>query len=254
MSGKLLLLLSAFLIIAFVVYKYPYPLSENQRASNPKNGSVTDVKNELLNKLSTEVQVSYFNKLMGDSTFLNFSPDRKQKEYIYVDSDYYVQAITNSDDKVLAYSITTRKKEFKPTFNKGLVKFKLGETTFSEIEKNPSNNEKCYGFTSGATASSYYFEEYYRGNPGNYLTYLYGVNDSGYNNQLDKPNGLFFVGSPENFQNNGGIYECNKIPGNHSKYRAAQAINTYMEIAPSMIFENIYFKYGVSYHQVRLLY
>jgi hypothetical protein len=51
----------------------------------------------------------------------------------------------------------------------------LNETRFDQSGAEPST---IHYFTSGATANSYYFDEYYFGNPGFYKTYFLGINDA----------------------------------------------------------------------------
>lgn len=116
-------------------------------------------------------------------------------EYIFGNQYYYVQAITNSNNRVIAYSITTLDKDFNPSFEvlkdafqadtkdtSNLEKAKslafniiLGKSKFSEIPERPEN---IIGYLGARRIL--YKEEYYFGNPGKYQSYFMGVNDSGY--------------------------------------------------------------------------
>ena len=149
------------------------PIEIPQRAKEEKY--------DVLKKLSTEVQIFYFNKLLGNPVFINLVGEKKEiKEYVYVDEDFFVQAITDGNDKVLNYAVTSRKKDFNPTFGRGgLFMVSLNKTPFSEWRIDPYREFPltCWKYV-GAHDPIYYFESEYFGNPGNYLTFLVGVNNS----------------------------------------------------------------------------
>jgi hypothetical protein len=123
------------------------------------------------------------------------------------------------------------------------------QSTLSTLPINPSS---CYSFLSGGTAPSYYFEQYYFGNPGNYQNYLYGYNEAGYTN----PNNFNNFPTQEKYINE-KIFEidCTKTKiENRQKF----VINTLMVVAPfveikdlEIDFQDRYF--GVNPIQVRLL-
>lgn len=137
-------------------------------------------KYEVLNKLSVQVQINYFTNLLGSPYYINSVENHEAKEHVYVDEDYYVQAITNLNDKVYSYAITSRKKDFNPTFDmSNLFKVSLNKTPFTEWRVDPYREYplSCYFFL-GAHDPIYYFEYEYFGNPGLYHSYLVGVNNS----------------------------------------------------------------------------
>ncbi|GAB4218832.1 MAG: hypothetical protein Fur009_1930 [Candidatus Microgenomates bacterium] len=132
------------------------------------------IKKEKINYLTTKVQLNYLKQYLGDPVFINYSKDKKQKEYIFIDEDFYTQLITNDNDKVLAFFITLRKKDFNPQVKKQAFNIILGKSTLKDIyDKNLIT--KCIGFL-GNTARSYYFEEYYFGRSGYYQNYIFGYN------------------------------------------------------------------------------
>ena len=206
-----------------------------------------------LSKISTEVQIDYLKKYLSKPIIINYSSDRKTKEYIFVDIDYYVQIITNSDDKVLAYAVTTRKKDFNPAFSIGDVEVQLGITKFY-TDKNPIN---CFGLL-GNTAPTFYFERYPGWNGTNYQDYLYGYNTAGYRDTgLEGrflipilSDGIFLKdkkGYPE--------YDCNSIP---QEFRMSFPINTFMVVKDGLvenasIFNNPQFDLGVNRRVVELI-
>lgn len=151
-------------------------------------------KYEALKKLSVEVQINYFTKLLGSPLYINPVEGNKDlKEYVFVDDDFYVQTITNTNDKVYSYAIVSRKKDFNPTFEmSNLFKVSLNKTPFSEWLIGKDLPLNCYRFI-GAHDPIYYFEEHYFGNPGLYLTYLVGINNSASYDGIPRPEDESFV-------------------------------------------------------------
>lgn len=203
-----------------------------------------DEKYKILRRLSTQVQIDYFNRLLGSPLYINWSQDSTLKEYIYVDMSYYVQAITDTHDKVLAYAVTSRSMNFTPSLqvpNSGAVK--MNHTSFKEIRSQLQQPQVCYLFL-GNTAPTYYFEQYYLGNASLYQTYLFGVNDAG-ELKLDLP--LIDEGEYN-------LSERNTISCDAISERALEKStpNTYMvssEIEP----KEIPFSFGINRIQVRTL-
>lgn len=114
----------------------------------------------------------------------------------------------------------------------------MGKTRFSDIGT-PDNI-----FANLGAHDFYYHEEYYYGNPGNYQSYFFAANESGYldvnNNALD-----FFWNE--------------KIDSNDSQvitFRKNSTINTIYITAPGEGFDNIVLrKYliGPDYYQVKII-
>jgi len=153
------------------------PLAMN---SQPKV-MTTDEKYAILKKLSVEVQISYFDKHLGIPTYIN-SLDDGEKEYVYIDEDFFAGAVTDSHDKVLSYAIISRNLDFNPSFRmEGLFDVSLNKTVFSEwiTDNFFEYPHGCFRYL-GAHDPLYYFEKNYFGNPGNYLTHLVGINNSAY--------------------------------------------------------------------------
>ena len=128
-----------------------------------------------LYKLSPEVQISYFEDLLGKPTFINKLMNIEKNEYVFTDPDYFVQALTDSDGKILTYSVISRKKDFNPVFElSGQFKVTLNKSTLADYLPDNEQPLTCYRFL-GAHDPVYYFEDNFYGNPGNYLHYLVGV-------------------------------------------------------------------------------
>jgi len=149
----------------------------NQLKQNLSQSELTkDQKYKLLTKVTTGIQVDYLKQHLGEPAFLKFSEDNKKKEYIFVDSDYYVQVVADSTDSIISYAITTRDVNFNPTLNIRGIMFQLGKTTFYSKDYNPT---ECFAFI-GNTAPSHYFEVYTGWNGTTYRDYMLGYNDAGY--------------------------------------------------------------------------
>lgn len=132
------------------------------------------------NSLSPELNVSFFDKKLGQPVYTSEYKGLTNRTYI---NDYfYTQAITGTDGSVYLYSITLRKKNFYPDIpynaGKGGKKLLLGKTTFGDmsegIDKPIIAGQYLPDFRRGI-----YSEAYYNGNPGNYLYYFLTINDAG---------------------------------------------------------------------------
>lgn len=205
-------------------------------------GKTNNQKYSLLSKVTTGIQIDYLKKYIGEAAILNFSEDKKQKEYIFVNPDYFVQAITDPDDKILSYAITTRNKEFNPVLSISGIKFQLGKTTFYNKGDKPVD---CFAFA-GNTAPSYYFEAYTGWNGTTYRDYLLGYNDSGYGDraivEVTLPTEKDPIKPTENNK-----YSC-RMPSD--EVRKQFTINTLMVSQAGFKSE---FGYGVNRREVELL-
>lgn len=186
-------------------------------------------------------------------------PPPPVKEYIFGSKYYYVQALTDSANKVLAYGITTRDKNFIPSFTilqdlyyadpknpsdetklkSGAEIITLGKTKFSDIGT-PDNIFAYLG-----VHDFYYHEEYYYGNPGNYQSFFFAANESGYldvdNDSLD-----FFLSNKK----------IDPMDSTVVTFRKNSIINTIYITAPGEGFDNVMLrKYlvGPDYNQVRAI-
>lgn len=219
------------------------PVAGDPFASVADNHPKTrDEKYDRLKKLSPEVQITYFGELLGKPIFKNFSIDRDQIEYVFVDDDYYVQAVTNPDAMVLAYSVTTRTSDFFPIYDDKTIKIILGKTSLRDATPANLSGQKplsCYAFFTGATAPSYYFERYYFGKP--YITYLFGINQAG----------IFDFKNFSSLNNNPIADEQGKTANfgcANDESREKTPFNTYMVISSNIEYEKIneQFRFGVN--------
>lgn len=120
---------------------------------------------------------------------------RRFTECFFVDRDYYVQTISDDDETVLAYSVTSRRKRFKPLFegprNFGrrerlrirrrlggvwtpLFCVRLGRTRFSDQDPTDANDFAGPHLRVSVGARTFAYSEFaYYGNPGHYQTYVF---------------------------------------------------------------------------------
>jgi hypothetical protein len=164
-----------------------------------------------LQRLGTNAQLPFFTSVLGEPpamerTFVGLvtryddagAPSKVSmafKESVWIDRDFFVHALSDLDQTVHAYSVTTRSKRFRPKIQppggtaadpnwlwRKLGKeyrFKpdpavtLGRTRFADLGR-PA---QASGWL--APHNWHYFEPYYFGNPGLYQHFVYSVNDAG---------------------------------------------------------------------------
>jgi hypothetical protein len=141
--------------------------------------------------------VSYVSVLReggGDEEIEFELQERAFLESIYIDRDFYVQAFSDVDGAVVAFSVTTRSRRFRPalrspgSYHTGLgrierllrlsegepiFEIKLGKSRFTSL----GEPQKAAAWV-GARRMSYY-EAYWLGNPGHYQWYVFSINDAG---------------------------------------------------------------------------
>ncbi len=137
--------------------------------------------NTRISSLSAGLDIDYFTEMIDFRPAFKNQYDNYQ-EYIYVHELFYIQAITDQNNKVLMYSVTTRDYSFNPKLvldemsqdNKKFVVI-LGQSTFGDVEDYlPESISAGYG-----ARRAWYHEKYYFGNPGLYQNYIIAYNDAG---------------------------------------------------------------------------
>jgi hypothetical protein len=133
---------------------------------------------EKVESLAVGVNISVYQNDFGQSTFINYpkSPTGKiqEKEYIFVNTDFYLDAVTDTNDSVLYYAVTVRNDSFHPVF-KGPSPITLGVSKFTDITGEPNFVVAC----SFEGAKFSYYETHYYGYSGDYQDYGFGVNPAG---------------------------------------------------------------------------
>lgn len=210
-----------------------------------------------IQKLSAGVDIGYFKDILKNPVFIN-KTKCKNVEYIFIDPLFYIQTITDENEQVLAYSITTRKKDFNPVLElgpyesaKGSLSIVLGKSKFEELNYlgEPQKIKSYVG-----AHDLFYGEEYYFGNPGNYQSYAFSLNEAGYCG-IENKNCNNSIFPPMNI-----IDKEIKISNKQIQdFRKGGIINTYTVTAPLTSLEIIFcdpdspMPYGVNYNQVRIL-
>jgi hypothetical protein len=125
-------------------------------------------------------------KVFCDKTFL---------ECIFIDRDYFVQTISDEDESVLVFSVTTRSPQFHPVFQlpykvgwrerrqwkrrtgeefKPIFRVRLGQTRFADLDRGDPDEFTGIHFRAWIGARTFsYSEDHYYGNPGYYQTFVF---------------------------------------------------------------------------------
>lgn len=201
-----------------------------------------------LNSLNVEVDIGYFNSVLGapaiknsrsiTKTFYSFksfedikSPKEVEetltyKEYFYINEYYYVQAVTDENNKVGLYSITARSEKYIPEIKSDLGEtVYLGKSTYGEMKEKP---RKVAGLL-GMNLKHFNYYEVIIFDPGNYRYVVYSSN----------PNGHFeSVGSLDweigDLFSKGFSVDNDDFPMHqkHKEFRLSTTINTYSVTTP----------------------
>jgi hypothetical protein len=111
------------------------------------------------------------------------------KKYIFIDENFYLQTLVDYNGKVLAFSITTRRKDFNPRLEirppytaNGKIIIELGKTKFNELDELSKINFRQPKKIIFKSNSFFYGEEHYldRDYPDNYQSCIFGSSQDGY--------------------------------------------------------------------------
>jgi len=233
------------------IYRYFNSPASQESISNGGNKAM-EVYFSKFAKLSAGVNINYFKNILGlEPVFINSPSGEKdckqkneQKEFIFVNDLFYIQAIVGKDESVIEYAITTKSKDFNPEFNfwNGTkeAKVTLGKTRFLEAVSNPP--EKI-DYSCGAHNYEY-SEEHYFGNPSNYQYFILANNQAGIPSSDTACKLQNSQSSP------------NPIPPDSKEAQNARRdglINTFSVTAPFVSMQDLCFNIGPSYNQVRVL-
>jgi hypothetical protein len=186
---------------------------------------VRDAEYRTLARLRAGMTLAYFEEALGTPWFVTKSGDGAFIEHLFRGRDFWVQTVSDATGTVGRMAVTSCDPGFKPAFSgvpnssPAIAGVVLNETHFDQTGAAPN---KVHYFTSGATANSYYYDEYYFGNPGNYKTYYVGINDAC---PFDAPADLFVLNS--NYRD----AQFSSSDTLVSQFRAAAIANTYAETA-----------------------
>jgi hypothetical protein len=161
---------------------------------------------ERLARLGTQAHLTFFESVLGEppamrktkeATVEEYAPDlqatigveREFIECIFIDRDYYVLVVCDEEETVLAFSVTTRSKRFRPRFTfpprpdllgrrrwkkrvgqpyRPFFDIKLGKSRFADLPNEPQRPR--IGIEHGARTYSY-TELFGYGNPSHYQSF-----------------------------------------------------------------------------------
>lgn len=207
-------------------------------ATVPPTLSVQEMYDQEYRKLAMlrgGLSLAYFEQVLGVPMFVTGSPDGKYTQSLFRGPDYWVQAISDAWGAVQLMAVTSCSTDFHPQFGGDGDASRIGPavvlnlTHFNEV----GSPRTVRYFTSGATANSYYYDEYYQGNPGNYITHFVGIDDACPSTPLEE--GLPFLSSA--YMNR----RYDSADPVVAQFRAAAIANTYAE-------SGVFFDEGVLAH------
>ena len=151
-----------------------------------------------VDKIYPGVSVEYIETFLGKPIYSQKLTSTTTEHYYY-DKPAWIQVLEDEDNNVnfwaitwcgntafdlsrdstlgTAHTVRTIDERGDVTSERITKPFRLGNSTFSDVGL---NSKEFHLFISGATSNSYAWESSYFGNPGGYLTYYLGKNDSCY--------------------------------------------------------------------------
>jgi hypothetical protein len=121
-------------------------------------------------------------------------------ESVFIDRDYYAQTITDDDETICAFSVTTRSPRFRPVFEgrprlgfverrrwkrqvgaayEPLVHIQLGRTTFADLDSDDPESFRPPHFIIAVGAHNHVYSELDAfGNPGHYQWFAWTASDA----------------------------------------------------------------------------
>jgi hypothetical protein len=129
-----------------------------------------------LSHLFAGMSIHKLEETLGSALFQSLSKDGLLRESVFRGRGYWVQAIYDPTGTVKFLAVTSTSLNFRPQYQTPLGTVTLLATRFDAI---PSKPIRIRYFTRGATAPSYYFDDYSGGNPTLYKMYTFGINEVG---------------------------------------------------------------------------
>lgn len=182
---------------------------------------------DTLDKLRGGMALAYFRELLSAPLFVTRGRNGPFTQSLFRGHDYWLQAVSDDAGTVQLMAVTACEPDFRPSYSGVDGSYpRLGHIVLNQTHLDESGampNTVRY-FTSGATANSYYYDEYYLGNPGEYKTYFVGVDDA----CALPPDDVRLPFLLSTYQNS--TYDPSDSVV--AKFRAAAVANTYAETGP----------------------
>lgn len=190
---------------------------------------------EIVENLDPNQQLHTITDVLGNADLIKEASENDQgatRAYIFIKEYFYLQALTDRANNILAITVTSRDRDFNPEFEIPALSSSvvLGRSTFSSVLGDIEGG--CF-IRIGAHNFSY-FEGSYMANPGNYQSFYIGINDAGYPESWWKTkgfDGLYDVGMSPDWKEADG--DCSSIP---DLYRKNAVVNTFTITAPFVFF------------------
>jgi hypothetical protein len=181
LGSAILVLVVAAAIVAAIVTDG----DDNQQNTSAPEATVTPDAREVayskLSELRAGLSLQHFEDVLGTPLFVTPSSDGQFTQSLFRGSEYWLQTISDLAGAVQLMAITSCTPNFRPRFEgirNAEPAFDVVVLHETELDQTGAAPSRVHYFTSGATANSFYFDEYYFGNPGNYKTYFVGINDA----------------------------------------------------------------------------
>lgn len=201
-----------------------------------------DWRDQEYNKL-TSLHAGYtrkkFESVLGEPVFDRRSKDGRFREQSFKRREHWVQTVSDRDGSVVLYSVTACGADFRPTFRVAVGLHK--EDPDRSVELNATEYASVLGpgriseldYYTGNTANSRFYEIMAGGNPDNYKTYVWGLNDVCPGFYLETLQAVYKRSRVPRDQV--AIYRgrVDRAPAWAKRLRQEFAVNTYAEVAPT---------------------
>lgn len=149
-------------------------------SATPSVTETYEVEYRKLAMLRGGLSLAYFEQVLGVPLFVTGSRDGKFTQSLFRGPDYWVQAISDTAGAVQLMAVTSCTADFHPRFGGNGDPSRVGQPVVLNQTRmaEAGSPGTIHYFASGATANSYYYDEYYEGNPGNYITHFVGIDDA----------------------------------------------------------------------------
>lgn len=199
---------------------------------------------EVLAGLRAGYSIEKFRSELGPPVFERFSENQKFHESSFLRPGYWVQAVADRAGSVVLFSVSACDETFHPSFEVTTPPSRregtraspitLNRTTFDEVEV--AGTPGLRYVLSTATGNVYFYDWISGGNPENYKSFAWGINDA-------CPAGARLLQSNDllPFEEVPGVRTGSGLPRNPHirQFRSRTEVNTYAETAPFIDFEDV---------------
>ncbi|MFF0727450.1 ETEC_3214 domain-containing protein [Streptomyces sp. NPDC004134] len=203
-----------------------------------------------LTALRAGYSLETFEEELGTPHFRSPVPGTKFTDNVFEGRDYWVGAVTDARDTVVAYSVTSCSTDFRPEFTFGEggsdeSRLRLNTTAMSGVIA-PDSGVESWIHVSGATSNSYVFQVYYGGRPTAYKTYAWGMNDicAWSPGRADRVDARWYRWLGRNAKRGEGAahsrFQEGDLDAEARGLFARSPVNTYMETSPGMLAAEVY--------------